>query len=105
MSKMVCRDCGSVGETETEIRGSRFIELVLWLCFLIPGLIYSIWRRSNRRELCAACGSDKVVPMDSPIGQQLAQSAGYTPQPPRPASPMAAGLGRSLGRLAGRIKR
>lgn len=104
MAEMACKDCGAVGDTETEAKGHRFIELVLWLCFIIPGLIYSIWRRSNRRDLCAACGSDKVLPLDSPIGQRLAQSAGYTPEPPRQASAGAVGLGRSLGRLAGRLK-
>lgn len=105
MAKMVCKDCGAVGETATEVRGSRFIELLAWLCFLIPGLIYSIWRRSNQRELCATCGSDKVLPMDSPIGRQMAQSVGYTPEPPRQASSTAVGLGRMLGQLAGRLKK
>ena len=104
MAKMACKDCGAVGETETETKGHLFIELVLWLCFIIPGLIYSIWRHTNRRELCGVCGSDKVVPMASPIGQQLALSAGHAPEPPRQASAGAVGLGRSLGRLAGRLK-
>lgn len=105
MSKMVCKDCGSVGETATETRGSFAIEVVAWLCFLVPGLIYSLWRLSIRHETCAACGSAKVLPLDSPTGRQLALSAGHEPEPPRQPSSAAVGLGRSLGQLAGRLKK
>lgn len=61
MAKSVCTVCGHDGETKTVTPGSILIELVAWLCFLIPGLIYSIWRHSTRHEACASCGSRSLV--------------------------------------------
>lgn len=101
----VCKDCGTVEESKTKARGSMGIEVVLWLCFLIPGLIYSIWRMSSKYEACSACGSDKVLPLSSPIGAQIAQSSGYVPEAPRRPSDGAVGLGRALGSMVGKFKR
>lgn len=39
---MVCTTCGHHGPTRQHTRGSIFIELVLWLLFIVPGLIYSL---------------------------------------------------------------
>jgi len=44
---------------------------MLWLAFLIPGLIYSIWRLTTRQPACAKCGATDVVPEDSPRGAEL----------------------------------
>lgn len=67
----VCTTCGHLGPTTTQTRGSIVIEIVLWLAFLIPGLIYSIWRLSSRRQVCAKCGGETLVPADSPVGRKL----------------------------------
>ena len=77
--KQVCKDCGTVGETKTVARGSMGVEIVLWLCFIVPGLIYSIWRLSSKHETCSACGSERLVPIQTPAGQQLASASGYVP--------------------------
>lgn len=69
---MICPACGTQGNPETQNKGSALIELVLWLCFIIPGLIYSIWRRSSPNEICPACHKLGMIPIDSPIGQRLA---------------------------------
>lgn len=50
-----CPNCSFEGEAKTKTPGSFLIELVLWLCFLIPGLIYSIWRLSARGKVCPRC--------------------------------------------------
>lgn len=71
MSKMICAVCGSVSNPKTVTKGSIFIELVLWLCFIIPGVIYSIWRLTTRHEACRECGSKNIVPIDSPVGRKL----------------------------------
>ena len=73
MTKMICTKCGSTGKTKSHTKGSILIELVLWLCFLVPGLIYSLWRLTTRRQVCAACGSHELAPVDSPIGRKLAR--------------------------------
>lgn len=72
----ICSQCGSTAESKTFTRGSFGIELVLWLCFLIPGLIYSIWRLSTRHEGCRACGSASLIPLMSPMGKKLAAELG-----------------------------
>lgn len=95
--RKACKQCGTVAESKTETPGSILIELILWLCFLIPGLIYSLWRHSRRHEVCRACGSADIVPIDSPIGKQL--TAHLPPEPIYRGSPKAEQFGRKIGRM------
>lgn len=69
--KVVCKNCGYVGKSKQHTDGNILIELVLWLLFLLPGLIYSIWRLTTRKTVCAKCGSTNIIPVDSPQGQKL----------------------------------
>lgn len=64
--KLHCITCGTDAEPITETRGSIWIELVLWLCFIVPGVIYSIWRLTSKRETCSACKASNLVPYASP---------------------------------------
>jgi hypothetical protein len=68
---VVCKACGHHGKSTSATKGSFWIEVILWLCFLIPGLIYSIWRLNTRHSVCPKCGSSDIIPSDSPIGLQL----------------------------------
>jgi hypothetical protein len=71
-STMVCTRCGEQTDTlRRETRGSIWIEIILWLMFILPGVFYSIWRMTTRRDVCPACASDQLVPADSPVGQRL----------------------------------
>jgi hypothetical protein len=72
---MACSQCGHVGPSKQLTRGSTGLELLLWLCFLLPGLIYSLWRLSTRRQGCAECGSTALVPLSSPVGRRMAKEA------------------------------
>ena len=54
--KLVCTQCGYVGEPKGAIGGNGCIEVLLWFFFIIPGLIYSIWRSSSRYKVCPKCG-------------------------------------------------
>lgn len=76
----VCKQCGHVGGGKMKTRGSLAIEIVLWLCFIIPGLIYSLWRHGSRYQGCAVCGSGDLIPVDSPYGKQI--MAARQPAPP-----------------------
>jgi hypothetical protein len=67
----VCTTCGHHGKPAKRTPGSFLIEVVLWLCFLVPGLIYSLWRLSARHEVCAGCGARTLVPANSPVGQRV----------------------------------
>ena len=69
----ICASCGSRTGTRLATRGSLWIEIVLWLFFLVPGLIYSIWRHASRQEVCRVCGSAELVPVDSPRGRELVE--------------------------------
>lgn len=74
--EMICTQCGTVGNGKKSAKGSFLIEVILWLCFLIPGLIYSIWRVSGNKPACRSCGSASLVPLDSPVGQKLKREHG-----------------------------
>lgn len=79
--------------------GSFAVELLLWLCLLVPGLVYSLWRLSARRDVCAKCGAGQLLPLDTPKGAQIAAHAGVVPAviaPIRP-KPAAVGAGRAVG--------
>ena len=69
----VCQACGTVGIPVRKTRGSLAIEIILWLLFIVPGLIYSLWRSSTRYETCPACGSTGVIPMNTPTGAALVE--------------------------------
>lgn len=72
---MVCPTCGHHGETATRTKGSMAIEIVLWLLFIVPGVIYSLWRLSTRRAVCAQCGAETLVPPTSTVGQRVLAGA------------------------------
>lgn len=63
---MYCQNCGAVGVPKSRVKGSFLVEIVLWLCFLIPGLIYSIWRLTTKEKVCPTCGAPNMIPTDSP---------------------------------------
>lgn len=91
MSNPVCERCGYAGPTRTDTPGSLAIELVLWLCLLVPGLVYSLWRHSARREVCGLCGSAQLLPPESPRARPVV--AAHRP------SPLAYAVGKLLGGL------
>lgn len=99
-----CKDCGTVAEPSTKTPGSIGIELVLWLCFLVPGLIYSIWRLSARHDACPACGSKRIVPASTPDGQRIVSAAPVgSIAPARGAGAQSAG--HAVGAMVGSLLR
>lgn len=72
MRKMICTSCGETRKPKDAVKGSTLIELVLWLCLLLPGLVYSLWRHSTRHQVCRSCGSTDLVPAKSPRGKKVA---------------------------------
>lgn len=89
-------------------KGSTRVEIILWLCLLIPGLIYSVWRLSSRLEGCPSCGNTSLIPRTSPMAQKflrenLPEKLVVPVELARPPSRVAQAAGKSLGRLVGRI--
>ena len=107
MPEVVCTSCGYVGEPKTITKGSIAIEIVLWLCFLVPGLVYSIWRLSSRHDGCPSYGQGTLIPVNSPMAQKFLREnlpeklvAIEARQAPSKAAQSA---GKALGRLVGRL--
>lgn len=72
-TKMICSRCGETGIPKAITKGSIWIELLLWCFFLIPGLIYSLWRMFSRYDGCQSCGSTELVTASSPRGKKVAR--------------------------------
>ena len=101
----LCSTCGHVGEPMRVTRGSFGIEVLLWLCFLVPGLIYSIWRLGSRHDGCAMCGATTLLPLNSPVAKTFAQAHNLVvPVAPRADSSFGYGVGRFIGSLFKRSK-
>ena len=91
----ICSTCGTSGVPKKRVGGSYAVELVLWLFWLLPGLIYTIWRLSTKEEVCQTCGANTLVPLSSPVGQELMPQASLETTPPA-SDPV-----EQLGRLEG----
>lgn len=77
MSQLVCTTCHTVGRTKTQVKGTMITEIILWIFFLVPGILYSIWRLASKQKVCAACGSPALVPVTTAVGKNL--TATYKP--------------------------
>lgn len=77
-NQMVCTLCGFIGQQKSKVKGSIFIEIILWFFFLIPGLIYSIWRLMSKEKVCPKCGHATMIPTSTPQGQKLVPAVDKT---------------------------
>ena len=73
MKKFICRECGYIGRKKSIRPGSTFIELILILTAVIPGIFYQLWRNSSKKEICPQCNSQNMVPVNSPGGKKVMQ--------------------------------
>ncbi|MDD3584595.1 MAG: hypothetical protein PHG74_11335 [Kiritimatiellae bacterium] len=71
LGTMICSNCGTIGVPKIACKGSLGIEILLWLMFVIPGAIYTVWRLTTRGKFCQSCGAENMVPLNSPIGKKL----------------------------------
>ena len=76
--KFICSNCGVQGKGKDNTSGSLAVEIILWFFFILPGLIYSIWRLSTRKKVCSECGQDALIPIDTPRGKKLLADQGIT---------------------------
>lgn len=68
---MLCTNCNYQGRPKSKTKGSMGVELILWICLIIPGLIYSFWRLGSRYKACPQCGTPNMIPLDSPKAIQI----------------------------------
>lgn len=74
----LCKSCGAVGPARRVTPGSFLLELILWLCFLVPGILYSIYRISLRHNACGNCLSRDIIPKDSPVAARMLSEKALT---------------------------
>ena len=74
-TRMYCPNCGTWGRPKTYTKGSFALEVLLWLCLLLPGILYSVWRLASRYKGCPICKAPNMLPEHSPKAQEaLAKS-------------------------------
>lgn len=73
LKKHVCKDCGTKKAPYIGRKGSLLLEIFLWFMFIIPGIIYTLWRFSNFQKTCPKCGSTSIVAHDTPMGKKITQ--------------------------------
>jgi hypothetical protein len=67
----ICTNCGYIGKPVAITKGSFAVELLLWLLFLVPGLLYSLWRLASRYSACPKCEAPNMIPANSPLAQKF----------------------------------
>jgi hypothetical protein len=69
LQQRICIQCHQMGKPEYP--GSGWIELILYLFYFVPGLLYSIWRRSKGSVICPYCKTPTMILVHSPAGQAI----------------------------------
>jgi hypothetical protein len=62
-----CKNCGHSGKASWKHRGSATLEVALWLCLIIPGVFYTMWRGNGKVRWCKKCFSKDIIPSDTPV--------------------------------------
>jgi len=68
--RYICGDCRGITTFKNK-RGSSFIEFLLWVTLFFPGIFYRMWRNAKPKKICQYCGSDFMLPADSPATYKL----------------------------------
>lgn len=76
LKTLLCTQCGYIGTPVKQNKGSALIEVILWLCMILPGVLYSVWRRSSLLTVCPQCKSSSMIPLDSPRARKFLEDQG-----------------------------
>ena len=68
---MICKSCEERVTVERWTPGSLGVEILLWLFFLLPGLIYSVWRLTGKKDVCSQCKGSDMVTESSAAGRRI----------------------------------
>jgi len=72
----ICFNCGSFVEPVLIYKGAFFVEIILWLAVLLPGMFYSAWRYSTKYYGCPECKSEKVLEKKYPAAKYFISKIG-----------------------------
>lgn len=67
----ICVHCGTKGSPVLVARGHVYIEIFLWLCLVVPGVVYSLWRRLRKQEVCPECCYPEMISVYSQKARQM----------------------------------
>jgi len=85
-----------VGEPKKKAPGSLAVEVAMWFFFCLPGFIYTIWRNTCPLKLCAHCGSQAIIPTDSPNAQAMLEARAAKGLPALPVQTKKSRVPRSV---------
>ena len=68
---MYCPHCGTIGTPSLRRKGSGAMQIVLLLFFVVPGILYWMWRQTARPEVCPTCRQPGLIPADSPRAVEM----------------------------------
>lgn len=71
MNTHVCTKCEEQVKPTRQQPGSFLMEIFLWLFFLLPGFIYSLYRMFNTFYGCPNCHSKDVVVLSSKRAKRI----------------------------------
>jgi rRNA maturation protein Nop10 len=74
----LCTQCGA--ETSAPVLaapGNGWITLALAIPFVIPAVVYTVWRYTSRRPACPTCGHKTLIPASAPLARTW-RSMGWT---------------------------
>jgi len=86
MQELVCVECEHIGLPKWVKPGSTSTEVIIWLVLFFPGIIYTLWRIFGKKKVCAQCGNNVLVPMNSNLGMVIAKKKGYDIPDKQPTS-------------------
>ena len=58
---LICKYCGFIGKPNLARKRNLSVEILLWVFFLLPGLIYSICRLITRKYVCPECLEENAM--------------------------------------------
>ncbi len=70
----ICRACWLIATPKDATKGSFFIEIALWCLFIIPGIVYSVWKYITKEKVCPVCSSPAVISINSLMGRKFINS-------------------------------
>lgn len=70
--KYVCSSCSYKDKPIIYKRGSGTLEIVLWICGIIPGILYTAWRNYTAIMVCPNCETASMISTKTSYGQRLA---------------------------------
>lgn len=79
---MLCTDCFETSHPQTLLVGSDRLEMLGWLCLLLPGWLYCAWRHALRIKVCGVCGGTGLVRESRAAAARCAPAAGRAAQGP-----------------------